>query len=117
LTAWINDESWENSYLEWLKSSNFNANDAILVLSVGGGTEKVSKNLVVCMQYAVQINAKIFAIVSRDGGKAKELSDVCVLVPVVNSQRITPHSESWQVILLHLIVNSLVELKKAENPN
>src|SRR5438445_1742632 len=47
LTARTNDEGWETVFSAWLKVSNANANDAILVLSVGGGdaVRKVSANL------------------------------------------------------------------------
>ncbi len=108
LTAWINDVNWEESYINWLRGSKFNSNDCILILSVGGGNERVSKNLFLCIEYAKSINSKILSIVSRNGGKSLELSDVCILIPVVANERITPHAESWQILLLHLIVNAAV---------
>lgn len=107
LTARINDDGWETSYVNWLKVSNLNKNDAILVFSVGGGSDIVSLNLVRSMEYAKEIDATILSVVSRNGGKAKELSNSCVLIPVIENSRITPHAEEWQGIILHLVVNSI----------
>jgi D-sedoheptulose 7-phosphate isomerase len=107
LTAWTNDNGFEFIFLNWLKTSRLNSKDAIMVFSVGGGSDKTSKNLVLAMQYAKEVGAKIVSIVSRDGGSALKLSDACVLVPVVSSERITPHAEGWQGVLWHLIVNAI----------
>ncbi|HYF51591.1 MAG TPA: SIS domain-containing protein [Planctomycetota bacterium] len=108
LTARINDESWEVCFANWLKGSKLSSKDLVLVFSVGGGSATTSLNLVRSMELAKQVNCPIVSIVSRDGGKAKELSTVCVLVPVVSKERITPHAESWQGVVWHLIVNALV---------
>lgn len=105
LTARINDESWEDSYVNWLKGSKMTDMDAILVLSVGGGSETTSVNLVRAIEYAKNIDCMVLSIVSRDGGKAKELSDVCVHIPVVNKKLVTAHAEEWQGIIWHLVVN------------
>jgi D-sedoheptulose 7-phosphate isomerase len=107
LTARINDDGWETSYLNWLKVSKFSKNDAILIFSVGGGSDSVSLNLVRSMEYAKEIGADILSVVSRNGGKAKELSNSCILIPVIDETRITPHAEEWQGIILHLVVNAL----------
>lgn len=109
LTARINDDGWDTSYLNWLKVSKFGPNDAILIFSVGGGSDTVSLNLVRSMKYAKEINATILSVVSRNGGKAKELSNSCILIPVVDDSRITPHAEEWQGIILHLVVNALTQ--------
>ena len=96
LTAWTNDQGFEFVFVNWLKVSRLNRDDAILVLSVGGGTDATSKNLVLGMEYAKETGASIVSIVSRDGGKAFKLSNVCILIPVVSSNRITAYAESWQ---------------------
>lgn len=107
LTARINDVGWDTCYSEWLKTSKLNANDILLVFSVGGGSDTTSQNLVKAMEYAKSCKTTVLSVVSRDGGKAKHLSDVCLLIPVVDNSRITPHAEEWQGIVLHLIVNGL----------
>lgn len=109
LTARINDESWEDSYKNCLKVSKLNCNDAIIIFSVGGGSENTSKNLVNAMKYAKECGSSILSVVSKNGGVAKELSDVCILIPVINEERITAHAEEWQGIILHLVVNCLIK--------
>ena len=107
LTARTNDSGWETVFVEWLKGSKLNSKDAIFVLSVGGGNleKNVSANLIHAVNYAKETNAKIFGIVGRDGGYTSKVADVCIVIPTVNSQTITPHTESFQSILLHLIVS------------
>src|SRR3954451_20420092 len=88
LTAWINDDSWEGVFANWLKGSRLRSTDAVLVYSVGGGSATTSANLVRAMEYAREVGCTLISIVSRDGGRARQLSDVCVLVPVVAADRI-----------------------------
>ena len=109
LTARINDESWDASYAEWLKGSRLGRNDLLLVLSVGGGSATTSLNLVRSMELARTLGCPIISIVSRDGGKAKELSTACVLIPVVSKDRITPHAEGWQGVVWHLLATALAK--------
>ena len=109
LTARINDQGWSSSYRKWLEGSRISFNDALLVLSVGGGSETTSPNLVEATGLAASKRAKIVAIVSRDGGYAKSRAHACVLVPVMNNDRITPHAEGWQGVVLHLIVNAIAD--------
>jgi D-sedoheptulose 7-phosphate isomerase len=107
LTARINDDGWDTSYSNWLKVSNLSSKDAIVIFSVGGGSSTTSQNLVRSVDLAKEVGSKVVSIVSRDGGYCKQNSDACVLIPVVHSDRITPHAEEWQGIVWHLIVNLL----------
>jgi D-sedoheptulose 7-phosphate isomerase len=107
LTAWTNDNGFEYTFINWLKTSKLSGRDALMVFSVGGGSETTSKNIVLAMQYARGIGAGIVSIVSRSGGEALKLSDACIMVPVVSEERITPHAEGWQAIIWHLIVNAI----------
>ena len=115
LTARINDGGWETSYRNWLQGSRLNQNDAVFVLSVGGGDQQrnISANLVSALRYAKDTGASICGIVGRDGGFTARVADACIIVPVVNQQTITPHTESFQALLLHLMV-SHPKLKFAE---
>lgn len=105
LTARVNDESWESVFATWLQGSKLCGNDGLLIFSVGGGGANVSQNLVKAMDLAKERGAKIVSVVSRDGGYAKQVSDACVLVPVVDQDRITPHAEGWQGVVWHMLVN------------
>ncbi len=115
LTARINDEGWESSYRNWLRGSRLHERDVVFVFSVGGGdaARNISANLVSALRYARQLGAKICAVVGRDGGFAAQVSDASVLIPVVNPETITPHTESFQALIWHLLV-SHPKLKAAE---
>ena len=107
LTARTNDEGWETVFVEWLKTSRLNEKDAVFVLSVGGGNleKNVSPNLVRALQYAKEVGARITGIVGRDGGYTATVADVCVIVPTVNPETVTPHSEAFQAVVWHLLVS------------
>lgn len=107
LTARTNDEGWETTFAEWLKTSHLNNKDVIMVFSVGGGSETTSLNIVNALKLGKERGAKIVSIVSRTGGYSKQVSDACVLIPVVSDERITPHAEGWQGVVWHLMVNAL----------
>lgn len=107
-SAWANDSGWETPFREWLKESRLRKNDTIIILSVGGGSSSTSHNLVTAMDLAKEVGAFIVSIVSRDGGHAANVSDATILVPVINTDRITPHAEGFQSVICHLLVNALV---------
>jgi D-sedoheptulose 7-phosphate isomerase len=107
LTARTNDEGWASVFVEWLKGSRLQANDALMVFSVGGGDleKNVSPNLVSALQYAKEVGASILGIVGRDGGYTAKVADACCVVPIVNPQNVTPHSEAFQAVIWHLFVS------------
>ena len=107
LTARTNDEGWHTIFAEWLKISKLNSNDLLFILSVGGGNveKNISPNLVEALKYAKAVKAKITGIVGRDGGYTATVADVCVVVPTVNADTITPHSEAFQAVIWHLLVS------------
>lgn len=104
LTARINDEGWNTSISNWLRVSKISSKDAVLIFSVGGGTEETSQNLVQAARLAKDRGARVLGIVSRDGGITKQLADVCVLIPTVDNNKITPHAEEFQAIIWHMLV-------------
>jgi len=107
LTARINDEGWDTCFSEWLKGSRLNSNDAIYVLSVGGGNleKNISPNLVKAIDLARQQGAKILGVVGRDGGYTARMADAAVVIPTVNSEHITPHTEAFHAVVGHCIVS------------
>lgn len=107
LTARTNDEGWDTTFSEWLKCGKLGRDDAVLVFSVGGGSESTSPNIVNAVKLAEEQGARVISILSRDGGYTKAHSDACVLIPVVDENRITPHAEGWQGVVWHLMVNGL----------
>ncbi|MEY2603569.1 MAG: D-sedoheptulose 7-phosphate isomerase [Verrucomicrobiota bacterium] len=107
LTARANDEGWASIFVEWLKISKLLAKDAIFIFSVGGGSleRNISPNLVTALQYAKTVGAKVMGVVGRDGGYTAQVADACVIVPTVNSENVTPHSEAFQAVIWHLLVS------------
>ena len=115
LTARTNDEGWASVFEAWLKVSRLRAADMVLVFSVGGGSleKNVSPNLVQALRYAKETGAAVGGIVGRDGGYTAQVADACVIIPVVNPENITPHSEAFQAVVWHLLVSHPI-LKAAQ---
>ena len=107
LTARTNDEGWATIFVEWLKISKLQPKDALFIFSVGGGNieKNISPNLVEAIKLAKSIGAKVTGVVGRDGGYTAQVADACVIVPTVNPETITPHSEAFQAVIWHLLVS------------
>ena len=107
LTARTNDEGWPTIFEPWLKLSKLNPKDAVFIFSVGGGNleKNISPNLVNALKYAKQVGAKITGVIGRDGGYTAKVADACVVIPIVNPENITPHSEAFQAVIWHLLVS------------
>jgi D-sedoheptulose 7-phosphate isomerase len=107
LTAHTNDDGWASVFEASLRNSRLRATDLVLVFSVGGGNveAQVSPNIVAALNYARSIGSCIAGIVGRDGGHTALVADACVIVPTVNRAHVTPHTESFQALLWHLLVS------------
>jgi D-sedoheptulose 7-phosphate isomerase len=115
LTARVNDEGWPTVFEAWLRVSRLQSRDAILVFSVGGGSveRKLSPNIVAALDYAKSVGASVLGIVGRNGGYTACVADVCVIIPTVHPDRVTPHSEAFQAIVWHLLVSHPAPQQKA----
>lgn len=115
LTARVNDDGWNTAYSNWLKVSKLNDKDVLFIFSVGGGNleKNISANIVESLKLAKQVGAKVVGVVGRDGGYTKQVADACVVIPTVNAETVTPHTEAFQAVVWHLIV-SHPALKKNE---
>lgn len=107
LTARTNDDGWESVFVEYLKTSKLNKNDMVFVFSVGGGNKEknISVNIIKALEYAKKMNAKICGVVGRDGGYTKKVADACVVIPPINKNTVTPHTEAYQGVIWHMIVS------------
>ena len=107
LTARVNDDGWDTSFVNWLKGSKLRKEDGVFVFSVGGGNaeKNISMNLIKSLEYAKEVKAKVFGVVGRDGGYTAKVADACVLIPTVNPETVTPHTEAFQAVVWHLIVS------------
>ena len=115
LTARTNDDGWDSVFREWLIISNLNSNDLVFILSVGGGNKEknISTNLIEALNYGKSVGSKMIGIVGRDGGYTSKVADACIIIPTVNEQTVTVHTEAFQSVIWHLIV-SHPKLKKNE---
>jgi D-sedoheptulose 7-phosphate isomerase len=106
LTARVNDDGWDSSFVNWLKGSRLNNKDCIFIFSVGGGNleKNVSVNIVNSLKYAKETGSSVIGIVGKDGGYTAKVADACVIIPTVNKDTITPHSEAFQATIWHLLV-------------
>ena len=107
LSARVNDDGWDTVFVNWLKGSRLKDSDGVFVFSVGGGSaeKNISANLVYALKYAKEVGAKIFGVVGRDGGYTGQVADACVIVPTVNPETVTAHTESFQAVVWHLLVS------------
>jgi D-sedoheptulose 7-phosphate isomerase len=107
LTARTNDEGWHTIFSEWLRISQLKSSDGIFVFSVGGGDKEknISPNLVEALRYAKSVGSVVMGVVGRDGGYTATVADACVIVPTVNPESVTPHSEAFQAVIWHLLVS------------
>lgn len=106
LTARVNDDSWESVFINWLKGSRLNSNDGIFVFSVGGGNaeKNISANIVRALEFGRSVGAKVFGIVGRDGGYTGKVADACIIIPTVNPETVTTHTEAYQAVVWHMLV-------------
>jgi D-sedoheptulose 7-phosphate isomerase len=107
LTARINDDGWDSTFVNWLRGSRLSSNDCVFIFSVGGGDieKNISNNLVQALKYAKETGTKIIGIVGRGGGYTAEVADAVAIIPVVNSETVTPHTEAFQAVIWHMIVS------------
>lgn len=107
LTARANDDGFHTIFSNWLLGSSLNKKDAVMVFSVGGGNaeKNISANIVEALKFAKSVGAKVVGVVGRDGGYTAQVADACVVVPTVNADNVTPHTESFQAVIWHLIVS------------
>src|SRR4051794_24657393 len=105
LTARTNDEGWETTFAAWLRTSRLSDRDAVLVFSVGGGSRPhaVSMNIVHAVELAKERGARVYGIVGKPDGTVAREADVAIVVPCPAERR-TPHVESFQAVLWHLLV-------------
>jgi D-sedoheptulose 7-phosphate isomerase len=103
LTARVNDDGWSTVFASWLKGSRIRSGDAVLVFSVGGGNaeKNISANIVEALKLAKSVGARVIGVVGRDGGYTAKVADACVIVPTINPETVTPHTEAFQAVVWH----------------
>jgi D-sedoheptulose 7-phosphate isomerase len=107
LTARVNDEGWETTFVEWLRGSRVSSRDGVLVFSVGGGNRErnVSVNLVRALDLCRTVGAAVLGIVGKDGGYTAQVAEACVVIPPLYPDHVTPHTEGLCAVVWHLLVS------------
>jgi D-sedoheptulose 7-phosphate isomerase len=111
LTARVNDDGWETTFDAWLTTSRLGVRDAMLVFSVGGGSREhgVSMNIVLAVEHAKRVGARLYGIVGKSDGATAQFADICIVVDTVASLR-TAIVEGFQAVLWHgLVFHPLLE--------
>nr|MDO8084630.1 SIS domain-containing protein [Candidatus Sigynarchaeum springense] len=117
ISAWINDEGWENVYIGQLENL-FQPGDVVVAISVHGGSGKGSagkwsQNLTKAMQHVRDKGGKVIGMAGFDGGSFKELADACIIVPKDS----TPLVEGFHADIQHLIISRLREKVQGAREN
>jgi D-sedoheptulose 7-phosphate isomerase len=114
ITGVSNDLGYEQIFAEQLKnhlrSPQDNQDDLIVAFSGSGN----SKNVLRAFEYARSFGVKTVCIAGRTGGKAKELADLCIIIP--GSSRFPGqtggndnnfHIEDFQSSITHMVTGIL----------
>ncbi len=115
MLALINDDGFDNLFVEQLKTK-FQKGDALICISVHGGAGRDraglwSHNLLKAMRYAQEMGGKAIGLSGFDGGPMKEIGDACIVVPIDSTLQV----ESFHLALEHLICGCLKErIEKSE---
>ena len=90
----------------WLKVSRAGKDDAVMVLSVGGGDaeKNVSPNIVCALDDAKRRGLTIYGIVGPNGGHTFKVGDEVIRIPADDKSSVTPHTEAFQAVVWHCIV-------------
>lgn len=100
VTAYANDEGYENAFsrqlTNWMESG-----DLLIVISASGN----SPSVVECAHMAHQKGGKVIAMTGFQGGKLKEISDICLHAADQRYETV----EDAHSVFCHLIVSSVKE--------
>ncbi len=97
-SAISNDDGYEYVYSKQLQALA-EPGDLLLVFSGSGN----SKNIIACLEAAKMMGVQTAGFLGFDGGKAKDLLDICVHTETYNMQA----SEDIQIIIGHSIIRKL----------
>lgn len=96
ITAYGNDNGYENVFYEQLKNYYLEENDVLIAISASGN----SPNILKAAEYAKNRGACIISLTGFTGGRIKTMSDVNVNVDVDSYEM----SEDMHLIMTHIIV-------------
>jgi len=116
ITGLSNDFGYEFIFTEqlknYLRSRQQNQYDLVIALSASGN----SKNVLNAFAYAKQFGATTVCLTGRTGGKARELADICIVIPGTSlfpgqtgANDNNFHIEDFQTSISHMVTGILKE--------
>ena len=109
LTAWANDEGYENVFSERLRA-HADPGDVLLVISSSGN----SPNVLEALRTARELEMRTIAWVGFSGGQALELSECCVHVAIDDYGM----AEGIHAVIGHLVTDLVVQgVRGAQRPS
>lgn len=100
ITAWANDSDYEEIFAEQLQNL-IQRGDLVLAISASGN----SRNVIRGLEVARQAGATLVSLSGFNGGKIKDMCDVCLVVPSDNMQ----HVEDAHLTVAHAIFSTTRE--------
>jgi len=94
LTAWSNDDSFENIFSRQLQA-NGKEGDILIGLSTSGNSININN----AASYANKSGIKVISLTGNDGGKLKSISDLNINVESNSTQRI----QEMHILIGHII--------------
>jgi D-sedoheptulose 7-phosphate isomerase len=104
-SAIVNDYNWNEVFTRQLQ--HIQTEDILILISVHGGSDSWSNNLVNAAEYAIKSGAMVLSFTGFDGGKLKEISDFNINVTAQQTFQI----EGIHLILIHIICQMLDDQK------
>lgn len=101
-SARTNDEGFDTAFTGQLDDAD--SLDALLVLSVGGGTEIVSRPITEAVRFARERGMTVLGIVGPNGGVTADLGQIVLKVPAPG-KHVTPLTEAFQAVVWHALVS------------
>lgn len=102
LTAWANDLSYDEIFAQrmapWIK-----AGDVLIAISGSGNSQNVLK----AVDLARAVGATTIGFAGFEGGKLKDMVDICITVPCDSMEQI----EDIHLLLCHLITTCLRNIR------
>ena len=105
MLAWGNDSCYEDIFIEQLKNL-MEPGDIVVGISGSGNSENVLR----AISYASENDGTTVGITGFDGGKIKDMVDLCLIVPVHNMQK----TEDIHMLVDHLTTLMIKEEELAK---
>ena len=98
LTAWSNDDSFENIFSRQLQA-NAKKGDILIGLSTSGNSSNINNAAI----YAKEVGIKVISLTGNDGGKLKSISDLNINIDSNSTQRI----QEMHILIGHIICDMI----------